>query len=236
MGLIKSQHAPPTLAAFSMKDVEDQARALLIAARRKAEQLLVAAQQEGEALKAQARIDGLAQGRREGLEEGMRQGVESGLKQSMAEQSDALRAAVVALNESTQQIEQSRAALEADALQDVVELALAVARRVAKRQGEVDPFVLGENLREAMRLVVHASDVRIGIHPSQRMTFDEALPALSLEFPQLNHVTVIEDATLAPGGCRVLTRGGKIDADLDAQLDRIVADLIPSAEESGVTP
>src|SRR5215207_5588567 len=100
MGLIKSQHAPPTLAAFSMKDVEDQARALLIAARRKAEQLLVAAQREGEALKAQARIDGLAEGRREGLEEGMRQGVEAGLKQALAEQSEALRTAVVALNES----------------------------------------------------------------------------------------------------------------------------------------
>ena len=45
---------------------------------------------------------------------------------------------------------------------------------------------------------------------------------------------VVEDAALAPGGCRVHTRGGKIDASLDAQLDRITADLMPAPEEAGV--
>jgi flagellar assembly protein FliH len=235
MGLIKSQHAPTSLSPFSMKDVEDQARALLTGARRKAEQFLLAAQEEAEHLKAMAKAEGFAQGRQEGLEDGTRQGAEAGLKQALDEQSQALRDAVAALAEASQQIEQSRVALEAEALQDVVELSLAVARRVTKRQGEIDPAVLRENLRDAMRLVVHASDLRIAVHPTQRLTLDEALPALSLEFPQLAHVAIIEDPALSPGGCRVHTRGGKIDADLDAQLGRIVADLMPSREEQGVT-
>jgi flagellar assembly protein FliH len=235
MGLIKSQDAPPTLAAFSMKDVEQQARALLLAARRKAEQLLAAAQEEGEQIRVQAKADGFEEGRRAALEEGLQQGMEAGRQEALLEQSQALGEAVTALVQATQQIEQSRAALEAEALQDVIELSLAVARRVTKRQGELDPLVLQENLRDALRLVVHAADLRIALHPSQRSTLDEALPALQLEFPQLAHVAIIEDAGLAPGGCRVHTRGGKIDADLNAQLDRIVADLMPSAEEAGVT-
>jgi len=235
MGLIKSQDAPPTLSTFSMKDVEQQARALLLAARRKAEQLLVAAQEEGEKIRAQAKAEGFEEGRRSAIEEGMQQGMEAGQQQALMEKSQALGEAVATLVEASQQIEQSRAALEAEVLQDVVELSLAVARRVTKRQGELDPLVLQENLRDALRLVIHAADLRIAIHPSQHATLDEALPALQLEFPQLAHVAMIEDAALAPGGCRVLTRGGKIDADLDAQLDRIVADLMPAAEETGVT-
>jgi flagellar assembly protein FliH len=235
MGLIKSQDAPTTLAAFSMKDVEQQARALLLAARRKAEQLLVAAQEEGEQIRNQAKIEGFEEGRQAGTEEGLRLGREVGRQEALTEQSQALRDAVAALVEATQQIEQSRAGLEAEALQDVVELSLAVARRVTKRQAELDPLVLQENLRDALRLVVHAADLRIAIHPSQRAALEEALPALQLEFPQLAHVALIDDAGLAPGGCRVHTRGGKIDAGLDAQLDRIVADLMPTAEEAGVT-
>src|SRR3982750_204018 len=69
MGLIKSQDAPPTLSAFSMKDVEQQARALLLAARRKAEQLLVAAQEEGGQIGAQGKTEGFEEGRRAAWEE-----------------------------------------------------------------------------------------------------------------------------------------------------------------------
>jgi flagellar assembly protein FliH len=235
MGLIKSQDAPPALSPFSMKDVEQQARALLLAARRKAEQLLVAAQEEGEQIRAQAKADGFEEGRRAAWEEGVQQGTVAGQQQALSEQSRALGEAVAALMEATQQIEQSRAALEAEALQDVVQLSLAVARRVTKRQGELDPLVLQENLRDALRLVVHASDLRVAIHPSQRATLADALPALALEFPQLSHVDIVDDSALAPGGCRIYTRGGKIEADLGAQLDRIVADVMPTAEEAGVT-
>jgi flagellar assembly protein FliH len=235
MGLIKSQDAPTTLSAFSMKDVEQQARALLLAARRKAEQLLVAAQEEGEQIRAQAKAEGYKEGRQAGQDEGLRLGTETGRQQALAEHSQSLREAVAALVEASQQIEHSRVALEAEALQDVVELSLTVARRVTKRQGELDPLVLQENLRDALRLVVHAADLRIAIHPAQRATLDDALPVLHLEFPQLAHVAIIEDAALTSGGCRVHTRGGKVDADLGAQLDRIVADLMPSAEETGVT-
>jgi flagellar biosynthesis/type III secretory pathway protein FliH len=54
------------------------------------------------------------------------------------------------------------------------------------------------------------------------------LPLLRLEWPSLRHVELVEDATLSPGGCRVFTRGGRIDADLDEQLDRVIDELLPT--------
>ena len=40
-------------------------------------------------------------------------------------------------------------------------------------------------------------------------------------------------ATLVPGGCRVTSGQGEVDADLNAQLDRIAAKLIPGGLSNG---
>jgi flagellar assembly protein FliH len=106
-------------------------------------------------------------------------------------------------------------------------LALAVAQRITRRLGMIDPAVLKENLREVMNLLVHRDDVRIAIHPAQRATLNDLLPQLKLQWPTLAHIDVVEDETVSPGGCRVTAGQGAIDADLQGQLDRIAAELIP---------
>src|SRR5204862_640649 len=106
----------------------------------------------------------------------------------------------------------------------------AIARRVTKRQGLIDGEVITANLADAMRLVVHAADVQIAIHPAQRNALEASLPHLRTEWPGLKHVNLIDDPTLAPGGCRIFARGGQVDADLDTQLDRVIADLLPDAK------
>lgn len=233
MGLVKATAAPPGLTAFSMRDVEDQARAVLLRARQAAERLLAEAQREADELKQRAHAEGLVEGRREGLARGTEEGRNAGHQQALEENRAQLQQAFAAMAAAAQQIEASRNDLESDALEEVVALAVSIARRVTKRQAKIDPAVLTDNLREAMRLVVHGGDVKIALHPGEIDTLNTTLPALKLEFPRLGHVELVDDPTIAPGGCRVFAGGGKIDATLDEQLDRVVADLLPSDE--GVT-
>jgi flagellar assembly protein FliH len=232
MGLIKSNNAPATLSPFSMKDIETQARAILSRARQQAEQLLIEAQQEAEQLKAAAHVDGRKEGHREGLIAGTKEGTKAGLDAALAEQRTKLTQVVTALSSAVQEVEASRQDLETSALTEVIELAVAIARRVTKRQGIIDPAVLAANISEAMKLVVHSADIRIAIHPTQRQTLTEALPKLQLVWPSLAHVELIDDDSLSPGGCKIFTKQGEIDAGLDGQLDRVVADLMPSQEEA----
>ena len=227
MGLVKASSAPPGLAAFSMRDVEEQAKALLLRARQAAERLIAEAQREAEDLKKAAHAQGLADGRREGISRGEEEGRAAGARQALEEQRALLAAAAAALNGAAAELDAARGELEAAALEEVVGLAIAVARRVTKRQSLIEPQVLAENLREAMKLVVHAGDVKVAIHPAQRQALDAALPALRLEFPRLAHVELVDDASVHPGGCRVYAGGGQVDATLDEQLDRVVADLLP---------
>jgi flagellar assembly protein FliH len=229
MGLIKSSNSPVAAATpFSLADIERAAKTILLRAQQQAEQLLAAAQAEGELLKEQARAEGLAAGRQEGTAQGFEQGKLAGQQLALNEHRERLQQAHAAYSKVATSLDASRSDLEATALTEVVKLAIAIARRVTKRQGLIDPEVLTANLTEALKLVVHSTDIRVAIHPTQRATLDAALPQLRLQWPNLAHVHVIEDSTLEPGGCRVFTEQGQIDADLAGQLDRIAAELLPT--------
>jgi flagellar assembly protein FliH len=232
MGLIKAEQSPPSMSTFSLRDVENDARRILAAARRQAEQLLAAAQIEGERLKKESHARGMIEGRKEGMAAGLEAGKTAGRKEALAAQADALRHALSSLTASVTSIEAQRGAVEAAALADVVKLSMSIARRVTKRQALIEPEVLASNLSGLMSFVSHASDVRIAINPRQNQTLKELLPDLQMQWPNLKHVEIVDDAAIAQGGCRVYTQQGYVDADLDSQLNRIMDDLMPPPAEA----
>lgn len=230
MGLIKSNHAPATAAPFSMRDIEAQAQALILRARHQADQLLAAAQTEGAAIRQKSYDSGFAAGREDGLKKGTEDGKKAGSDAALAAQRAKLEQLVASLSAAMTEIDTARSWLESNAASEVIKLAIAIARRVTKLQGSLDPSVLTENVRQAMRLAVHATDVRIAIHPTQKQALSEVLTVLRKEWPKVSHIDLIEDTALAPGGCRIITAMGEVDADLDRQIDRIAADLLPNSQ------
>lgn len=230
MGVIKSANAPPSVSPFSMKDIENQAQAIISRARQQADQLLAAAQVESVKIKAAAKAAGMAEAEKEGRARGIEQGKLLGKQEALAENRAQLQYGASALTSAASELEAARAELEAAALQEVVRLSIAIGGRIAKRHGIIDPAVLQANLTESLKLVADASNIRIAIHPSQRKTLDAALPQINCAFPSMRHVHIVEDDSISPGGCRVFTRNGQIDADLNIQLERIVDDLLPRTE------
>jgi len=229
MGLIKSTEAPAGVAAFSMLDIEAAARQLLLRARANAAEITAAAQRDAEQLRRQGHVDGLAEGKKAGFALGQEEGRKTAHTQALAEHQAALKKLVDALSAAAKQIELEREELRAAGTREVAELACAIARRVSLRQGGLSAQVLMDNLNDAMSLAVQAADVRIAVHPAQLKTLQQELPHLQLNWPQLKHVDLVEDASLAPGGTRIFTLHGQIDADLNAQLDQIIGELLPSA-------
>ena len=66
---------------------------------------------------------------------------------------------------------------------EVVRLAIAIADRVTKRRASLGPQVLTDNIIAAVKMVVHAADLRIAVNPAQRQTLLEILPKLAIEWP-----------------------------------------------------
>jgi flagellar assembly protein FliH len=222
MPLIKSAIATTTV-RLSLRDIETDARQRVAAARDEAERLLADARERAGEIGANAMQQGWAQGYQQGTEEASREATERFAGE--------MALAVEALARAAAAMEASRVELETAALTDVVKLAIGIARRVTKRQGVIDPAVLTENLREAVKQLIRRDDVRVAIHPAQREALASAVAQLKIDWPQLEHVEVVEDDSIAPGGCRVSGGQGEIDADLQTQLDRIAADLIPHGDQ-----
>lgn len=232
MGVIKASVAPTTAAVFSMRDVEAEARAIVEAARRQAEQIVKAAQAEGERIRAERFRQGFAEGKAAGYAKGREEGLKSGHDEAFAAHGEKLRNLVSALADASQKLEASRKQLETETVLDVVRLAVAIGRRVTHRLAEVEPEVAKANVAEALRMVINASAVKVALHPSQLAVLEQELPAIRAMFPRLQQVELVADDSLSPGGCRLLVGSGMVDADLDTQLDRVVADLLPPGMEA----
>jgi flagellar assembly protein FliH len=230
MGLIKSNNAPVNVSAFSLADIEAQAHAIIVRAKSQASRILVESQRLSEEIKKQAQDTGWAQGRDVGYQRGHEEGLDAGRQQALAEHRESLQALIDALTTASTELNESRRMLETEASTDVLRLSVAIARKVTKQIASDGPAVVTANVRDAMKLAVHASDVRIAVHPSQKQTLEAVLPELQTQWPALEHVSLIEDESLSPGGCRIFTAGGQIDADLENQINRIAAELIPKNE------
>ena len=230
MGVIKSDNAATVRTTqFSLADIERQAHAIILQAKSQAGRILAEAQRVGDQMKQQRHAAGFDEGKTAGFQQGLADGQAAGRQEALNEQRDALAELVQTLAGACSDLDASRRRLESEATIDVMRLAVAIARRATKRLGARDPNVLTANVTEAMKLAVRACDVRIAVHPSQRATLERTIPQLKMQWPTLKHVELLDDASLAPGGCRVFSGSGQIDADLDGQIDRIAADLVPDA-------
>lgn len=232
MPVIKADQTPTQVSTFSMADIEKRAKLVLLGAKVRAERLLVAAQEEAEQIKRDAHAQALVEGRTEGLAQGLEQGRQQGRDQALADHRQQLTDLAATLTAAVQDLDAARLQLDAEAKTAVVRLAIAIAERVTKRQGALDPQVAVANVDEALRLVVHGADVRIAVHPAQQGMLAEVLPRIQAKWPALKHVDLVADPTLAPGGCRIFSGAGHVDADLDLQLTRIANELLPSRDDA----
>jgi flagellar assembly protein FliH len=227
MGLIRASEVPTKAALFSMKDVETHAAALIERAKKQAESLILAAEAEGDRIRAERHAQGFEEGKKAGLAKGVEEGRKAGHSEALKANSAKLEALVSALAGAAKQLEESRRQLEADTVADVIRLSVAIARRVTKQLGDVEPAVAKHSVAEALRMVVHASAVKVAVHPAQLAVLEAELPHIRAMFPKIEQVELFADPLMSPGGCRLYTGSGIVDADLDGQLDRVVADLLP---------
>lgn len=212
--------------AFSFTDLERQAADALAQARTQAAAIVAQAQAQADALRAareaEARERGLAEGRRLGLEQVTREAA----AKAAAEARDRLNKLAAALEAALREFDQQRHNLLADAEHGLIELALAVARRVCKRDVARSSDAAGANVRTLLALVQHRADAELRLNPADHAALNESLAALVDSSARLAHVTFAADESVPRGGCRLRGAHGEVDAAIETQLDRIADALL----------
>lgn len=230
MPVLKQHHTTPAMREAIVLDLGDigaQAARIRAAAETQASKIIAEAQAKSESLADQLHQEAEKQGYSDGLEKGLAEGREQGRAEALAESSEQLRQLSAAWSQVATDWEQQRIDMEREARQAVLEFALSAAEKIVHRVIEVDESVVVDQAAQALSLVLSAHDASVRIHPVDRPMLEDAMPELIKELASLEHIELVDDETITPGGCIVAFGQGRIDATVERQLQRLVDLILP---------
>lgn len=151
------------------------------------------------------------------MEAARKQAFEQGLEEGRRQAGAQLEAVLGRLARSIEEIAGLKARLRIEAEREVVELAVAVARRVLRRELHVDPEALLGLVKAAMEKASQREMTEVRVHPSHAALVRAHLARIGA--PEA--IEVVADASLEPGAVILETARGVIDASLETQLEEI---------------
>lgn len=144
-----------------------------------------------------------------------RRGVADGETRARAEAESALNVVQERVAQTARELSMLRSRLRREAESDVVQLALAIARRILHRELSIDPAAMQALVQVALGRLDRQEVHRVWVHPSQAAAVKQKLMG---ECPQ---VEVVPDANRELGSLLFETNRGKLDASVNAQFEEI---------------
>lgn len=217
-----SRHAFP----FSMKDLEEEASLILSNARTQAETILAKVQGEGVRIKREAYEQGLREGREKGVVDGRETGLHEAKEQALADYAAKAGQLTSTFQTVLAEWDKQKKHYLATAEKDLLVLTLEIAKRVIKRIGRFDREAAVENLKDVIHRIGRKSDVQVRVHPSDVAAVELFARELTVAEKDWEHVDILADETVSPGGCKLMLREGQVDATLETQIDHISTLLV----------
>ena len=103
----------------------------------------------------------------------------------------------------------------------IVAFAVEIARKVVKDETAVNPDIVVDLVRNALRRVVDSETLRIRVNAADLDTVRNARSDIVAVIDGVRNVEIVEDRRVARGGCVVETASGTIDANIETQFRMI---------------
>jgi flagellar assembly protein FliH len=159
------------------------------------------------------------------LAESVRAGEERGYAEGHARATGELAAVIAAAGTLGRSLETAVPRDVDMVARTVAELAILVARRVLAAELRHDPAVLIAAIEAGLRQAVGASTVQVELHPGAVGAVEAAWVARHGQRHRGLAWSFAADPTLPPGGCRLRTEHGLVEAGFEDQLTEIAAAL-----------
>ncbi|MEM1329314.1 MAG: FliH/SctL family protein [Planctomycetota bacterium] len=237
MGLIRRsdfESSARNALVMDLGDVERQGEHLRRLAREHAERVVAEAKAERERLLAGAHDEGFAKGLAEGDARGHAEGLERGRDEAFADWRERIDRLASSWEAMLEEFERRRADLLLAARQDALRLALSLAERVVRARIEHDPELAARQVEAALGALAEATRATVRVSQRDVEAVERMLPEILKRLDLGPSTELIASDEVALGGCVVTTpEGGRIDASIEAQLDRLVASLAPEQADEG---
>jgi flagellar assembly protein FliH len=199
--------------AFNLDDMNHRANDYLEKIRAQAGQILREAQQQADSIRKQAESDG---------KRTAQQHAEKLIDNKLAGQMQTL---LPALQQVVQQLAQAKQVWQQRWERDAVSVAIQIAERVIRREIAARPQITVDLVREALDLATGSSEITILLNPQDVQSLGTEIEKVVSSMRAAGTARIVGDGAISPGGCRVETRFGSIDQQLEVQLKRIEEEL-----------
>jgi len=174
-----------------------------------------------------------AQSYQQGFDEGLEKGLIQGDKAGSERTAQRLEPVLDSLNQALLQLKNLRQNTYQSIEKEVVELALAIARKVICREIEMDKEVVVWVAREALAKIDDSGRITIKLNPSDLQFINETKYQLSEMIGNIDHVRLESEDGIQSGGCVVETDQGEIDARIEHQLQAVEESFRTALEKAG---
>lgn len=155
---------------------------------------------------------------RKGREAGFKQGYKEGVERGNAETDARLKQLEALLGVLARPLD----TLDDEVDASLVDLTIAIARQLIRREIKASPGEIVAVAREAMRtLPLSSRNIRLHLHPE-----DAALVTEAMGRPmQQGAWEIVEDPALTRGGCEVETDDSRVDATVERRLAQVISNI-----------
>lgn len=208
-----SSGRPAQAVAFSFADMRGQANDYLGTVRIEAAKIVQQAHQQAEQIRRQAEAAG-------------RKAAEAAIERIMDEKvGKRMQTLLPALEQLVREINNTKGELLGRWERSAVKVSTAIAERIIRRELVREPQITLDLIADSLRLATGATDITLHVSPSDYDNLGTQINRLAETLAKLAPSSIVADASIAPGGCRVETKFGEIDQQIESQLRRIEEEL-----------
>lgn len=171
---------------------------------------------ELESIQKQAYDEGFALGQKEGFAQ---------KKQELEKNAAALRSIIELLSEPLKDLDE-------DIVNQLAELSMLVAKQVVRRELHTEQGEIVGIVREAMNaLPASTRKITLNIHPDDAELIRNAFSLDNDDESGELRWKVVEDPIISRGGCKIASENSRIDATVEARLNRVISTLLGGERE-----
>ena len=154
-------------------------------------------------------------------QEAYQKGYQEGYDQGFATGKEEVDRLITRLNVIISTVIRKRNEIIQQTQEQLIDLALTIARKVVKTIPEQHKRVIFDNIMEALKRLRGKAEVVIRVNPDDLHIATKHKREFIAAIEGLEHIKFIEDTTVDKGGCIVETDFGQIDARIETQLSEI---------------
>lgn len=210
-----------SLVAFQTSDLKALAAKILRRANEVAQQKIASASAMVAEQETKGYQDGVSKGQSEGYQKGEAEGKTAGEKAAREEFNKTVATISLALKASLTELNKRKTQLQANAETDLLNLALAIAKRIVRSELSLNPQSIIPIVREAIGLCNNRSDLTLHLHPDDIAPINAEIPALHAAFTNLGRVALVADKKIERGTAMLSNRESTVDLRLAQQFSTL---------------